>query len=177
MLEYPDSKDERGVDVARRRGLACRTRSPPSSAAYEPYSLTTLVSSAGQSSSATAREPPCRPGRSALDMQRAPNYDVVSGARCRRPWWAERPSVACRAAAGARASTAAAGCARTHSAPSGTRARRRARWLSVSPAPAAACVLLGAPRSTRRPRRRLDGRVSFTSRTAIDTLDVPSFAP
>ena len=30
--------------------------------------------------------------------------------------WVERPSVACRAAAGARAYTAAAGCARTYSA-------------------------------------------------------------
>ena len=32
----------------------------------EPYSLTTLVSSAGLSSSPAAKEPPCRPGRSAL---------------------------------------------------------------------------------------------------------------
>ena len=37
-------------------------------------------------------------------MQRAPNYDAVSGARRRRPWWAERPSVPSRAASGARCS-------------------------------------------------------------------------
>jgi hypothetical protein len=57
---------ERGVGVARRRGRACHTRSQPSSAAYEPHSLTTLMRSAGQSSSDAAREPPCRPGGSAL---------------------------------------------------------------------------------------------------------------
>ena len=58
----------------------------------EPYSLTTLVSSAGLSSSPAAKEPPCRPGR--RRSERAPNYDVVSGARIRRPWWAESFSVA-----------------------------------------------------------------------------------
>jgi hypothetical protein len=76
---------------------------------------------------------------------------------------------------GARASAALAGCARTHSAPSFTRSRRRARWLTASPAPAAACVSLGTPHSTRRLRNRSDVRVSLTSRTAIGTSDVASF--
>jgi hypothetical protein len=50
---------------------------------------------------------------------------------------------------GARASAAAAGCARTHSPPSFTRSRRRARWLSLSPAPATLRVSLGAARACR----------------------------
>ena len=54
-----------GSSVSHTRSHLGRRRAPLS-AAYEPYSFTTLVSSAGLSSSAAAKEPPCRPGRSAL---------------------------------------------------------------------------------------------------------------
>ena len=63
------SLGERGVGVARGVGVkrvALGRRRAPSSAAFEPYSLTTFVSSESQSSSPAAKEPPCRPGRSAL---------------------------------------------------------------------------------------------------------------
>jgi hypothetical protein len=68
-------------------------------------------------------------------------------------WWAERPGVACRAAAGARASTAAAGCARTHSvAELNTIASARTLVERI--------VCTNPNLSRRRPRRRSDGRVS-----------------
>ena len=58
-----------GSSVSHTRSHLGRRRAPLS-AAYEPYSLTTLVSSAGLSSSAAAREPPCRPGRSQTRSER-----------------------------------------------------------------------------------------------------------
>ena len=74
----------------------------------------------------------------------------------------------------ARTHSARTHSARTHSAPSSTRSRWRVRWLSATPTPAASRVSLGAPLSRWRPRRRSDGRVSLTSRTAFDTSDVAS---
>ena len=139
---------ERGVGVARRRSQACRIRSPPASAAYEPQ-LCHLGEQRGPELVGRRQRATMPSGSLGARMQRAPNYDVASGARSKRPWWAESPSVAYRAAACARASAAAAGCARTHSAPSLTRSRRRARWLSVSPAPATSRVSLGAARAFR----------------------------
>ena len=86
-----------------------RTKNEPNTcAAYEPYSLNTTLRwrTPRRAARARARRQPPESHHAvrARRMQRAPNYDVV---RCMS-----------RAAAGARASTAAAGCARTQSAPS-----------------------------------------------------------
>ena len=78
---------------SRRWGQACRTRSPPCAVerCIRAIQLDHLREQRGP-------ELVTRCQRAARRSERAPNYDVVSGARSRRPWWAESPSVAYRAA-------------------------------------------------------------------------------
>jgi hypothetical protein len=144
-----------------------RTKNEPNTcAAYEPYSLNTTL----------RWRTPRRAARARARRQPPESHHAVRAARRSHAESAKLRRSALHVARGSwRAGFHSGGrvCAYALSAELNTIASARTFAERIA-CTSRSRVSLGAPRSTRRPRRRPDGRVSFTSRTAIDTSDVAS---